>query len=80
MLPPGRERLDAVGQFLDDEQHRLHERLTGIENDDGSVPDDATDEWSMVKGRLDQTRLFRGLVIQAILTDEMAETTEVDDG
>lgn len=71
ILPPGRQRLGAVRQFLDEEQHRLHERLDEIENDDGSIPEGATDEWSMVKGKLDQTRMFLGLVVQGILTDEM---------
>jgi len=73
MLSPGRERLEAVRQFLEEEQHRLHDRLTEIENDDGSIPDEAADEWSMAKGRLDQTRLFHGLVIQGVLNDEMEQ-------
>jgi hypothetical protein len=73
ILPPGRRRLEAVRQFLEEEQHRLHDRLNEIEDDDGSIPDDVTDEWSMVKGKLDQTRLFHGLVIQAVLTDEMEQ-------
>lgn len=71
MLPPGRRRLEAVRQFVEEEQHRLHGRLNEVENDDGSIPDEATDEWSMVKGKLDQTRLFHGLVIQGVLTDEL---------
>ena len=73
ILPPGRRRLEAVRQFLEEEQHRLHDRLYEIENDDGSIPDEATDDWSMVKGKLDQTRLFHGLVIQGVLTDEMEQ-------
>jgi len=73
MLPPGREHAEAVRQFLEDEQHRLHRRLTEIENDDGSIPDEVADEWSMVKGKLDQTRLFHGLVIQGVLVDEMEQ-------
>jgi hypothetical protein len=73
ILPPGRRRLEAVRQFLEEEEHRLHDRLNEIENDDGSIPDEGTDEWSMVKGKLDQTRLFHGLVIQGVLTDEMEQ-------
>ena len=71
VLPPGRRRLEAVRQFLEEEQHRLHERLNEIENDDGSIPDDAAGEWSIAKGRLDQTRVFHGLVVQGMLTDEL---------
>ena len=71
VLPPGRDHLNAMRQFLEDEQHRLHKRLSEIENDDESTPDDATDEWSMTKGKLDQTRLVHGLVIQGVLTAEM---------
>ena len=73
LLSPGREHLEAVRQFLEEERHRLHERLSEIENDDGSIPDDATDEWSMAKGKLDQTRLFHGLVVQAVLTAELGQ-------
>lgn len=69
-LSPGHRQVDATRQFLEEETHRLHERLTKIENDDGSIPDDATEEWSMVKGRLDQTRLSHGLVVQCLLADE----------
>jgi len=79
MLPPGRERLGAVRQFLEEEQHRLHSRLNSIENEDGSIPDDATDEWSMVKGKLDQTRLFHGLVVRGVLTDEMEREGDNDE-
>lgn len=75
-LTPGRDHLEAMRQFLDEEQHRLHERLVGMENDDGSIPDDVADEWSMVKGKLDQTRLIYGLVVQGLLTNEIGE---VDD-
>jgi len=73
ILSPGRRQLDAMRQFLEEEQHRLHERLSDMENDDGSIPNGATDEWSMTKGKLDQTRLFHGLVIQSILAEEMEQ-------
>ncbi len=72
-LSPGRDQLDAMRQFLEQEKHRLHERLNGLEDDDGSISDDVADEWSMVKGQLDQTRLFYGLVAQGLLADTMQQ-------
>lgn len=72
-LPPGPRRLEAVRQFLEDEQHTLHTQLQEIENDDGTIPDDATAEWSMTKGKLDQTRLFHGMVVHAMLKESMTE-------
>ena len=70
-MPPGRDQLEAAHQFLDDEIHRLTERLEEIEADDGSIPEESREEWSMVKGRLDQTRLFQTLVVQPLLMAEM---------
>lgn len=79
ILPPGRPRLEAVSQFLNEEQHRLHSRLAAMEQDDGSVPDDRADEWAMVKGKLDQTRLFYGLVVQGLLAAEGDSEGENDE-
>lgn len=73
MLSAGRKQAEAMRQFLEEEQHQLHERLTEMENDDGSIPDDVAEEWSMVKGKLDQTRLIHGLVVKAIAQDEMKQ-------
>lgn len=79
MLPPGRQWMDAARQFLEEEQHRLHDRLKELEHDDGSIPDDVATEWSVAKGRLDQTRLFHGLVVQAQLTAELEEEGDDDE-
>ena len=69
-ITPGRRQLEATRQFLDEETDRLDEQLKSIENDDGSIPAGAAEEWSMTKGRLDQTRLFSSLVKQSLLTGE----------
>lgn len=76
LLPPGRDYLEATRDFLKEEQQRLYERLVSIEDDDGSIPDDAVDEWSMVKGRFDQTRLFYGLVIQSLHSKSVEESDD----
>jgi hypothetical protein len=70
ILTSARERLEAVSQFLEKETHRLHRRLHEIENDDGSIPEEGEDEWSMTKGKLDQTRIFHGLIVPGILAEE----------
>lgn len=81
MLPPGPEHLDAVRQFLEDEQQRLHNLLTGLETDDGSIPAESADEWSVLKGRLDQTRVFHSLVLQTVILDnDRSEADNTPDG
>ena len=76
VLPPGVEQLEAVLQFLEEEQERFYEQLQDAETDDGSIPDDAVEEWTMAKGRLDQTRLFYGLVAQLVFRAEMENNNE----
>jgi hypothetical protein len=76
MLEPGEDQLRAVYQFLEDEQHRLNERLNSLEAEDGSIPSEVGEEWSMVKGKLDQTRLLYGLVVQSLLASSASASDE----
>lgn len=69
MLPPGRKRLRAEMEFLEGEVGRLHERLQDMEDDSGQIKDGMRQDWSMVKGKLDQTRLLHGVILKAIITD-----------
>lgn len=70
-LSDSEEQLLALHQFLEEELERVNKRLERLENEDGSIPDGVGEEWSMVKGKLDQTRLLYGMITQCIIASNV---------
>lgn len=67
--PDRKERVQAAHQWLNEEQSKSHERLTEIEDEDGSIPDGKqAQQWAYEKGRLDGLRTVGGLIGQRMVT------------
>lgn len=62
-------RTEAMFNFANFEMERLVDLMESLENDDGTIPDEHSDQWNLHKGSLDQTRMFAGALAQAMMVD-----------
>jgi len=61
------DQLNAFRRFLEAEMRRVEDRLSELENDDGSIPDDNTGRWNYEKGQLDMLSTVYGIVVQSLM-------------
>lgn len=72
--PERDEQLHSFVQFCTQEIEETHSRLTDLEHDDGSIPDENRDRWNYEKGKLDNLRLIQGMFAQAVMSRQMTDS------